>query len=347
MMMAGWCMSVEMSPSGMSIHCGVLSRALPSRQLPRERTGKDLVVELSLSGDVQPSLNGNTLVLADAQGNSIIKYTGLQVFDADSKILPAHLTLTDNTLRIHVDDTHAKYPVTIDPWIQQAKLTAGDGAADDRFGYSVAISGDTIVVGAPWDDDNGTNSGSAYVFVKPGSGWADMTQTAKLTAADGAADDSLGYSVAISGDTIVVGAAWDDDNGIDSGSAYVFVQPGGGWADMTQTAKLTAGDGAANDFFGISVAISSDTIVLGAYYDDDNGTDSGSAYVFVQPGGGWADMTQTAKLTAGDGAANDTLAFLLPSAMTRLLSGRTMMMIMVLIPVLLMSLYNLEAAGPI
>jgi len=187
---------------------------------------------------------------------------------------------------------------------QTAKLTASDGAASDQFGTSVAIGGDTVVIGA-WQDDIGSNGdqGSAYVFVKPDGGWADMTQTAKLAASDGAAIDQFGFSVAIGGDTIVVGAFADDSY---KGSAYVFVKPVGGWADMTQTAKLTASDGAATDLFGASMAISGDTIVVGAYADDigSNG-DQGSAYVFVKPGGGWADMTQTAKLTASDGAAFD------------------------------------------
>ena len=88
-------------------------------------------------------------------------------------------------------------------WTEQAKLTASDGAADDRFGSSVAIAGDTIVVGAYWDDDNGSDSGSAYVFTRTGTTW---TEQAKLTASDGAADDQFGRSVAIAGDTIVVGA---------------------------------------------------------------------------------------------------------------------------------------------
>ncbi|MCP4373769.1 MAG: hypothetical protein GY797_37560, partial [Deltaproteobacteria bacterium] len=155
---------------------------------------------------------------------------------------------------------------------------------------SVAVSGDTVVAGALGDDDNGNDSGSAYVFVKPGSGWADMTQTAKLTAADGAVDDRLGSSVAVSGDTVVAGADWDDDNGGGSGSAYVFAKPGSGWADMTQTAKLTASDGATYDYFGRSVAVSGDTVVVGAYRDDDNGTDAGSAYVF-EPSGSEIDVT--------------------------------------------------------
>ena len=180
---------------------------------------------------------------------------------------------------------------------ETAKLTVSDWAAGDWFG-PVAISGDTVVFGAYGDDDNGNNSGSAYVFVKSGH-WSDMTETAKLTASDGAAGDWFGASVAISGDTVVVGAYWDDGKG----SAYVFVKSGH-WSDMIETAKLTASDGEYFDNFGASVAISGDTVMVGAYWDDDNGNDSGSAYVFVKSGH-WSDMTEPAKLTASDGAEDD------------------------------------------
>jgi len=178
-------------------------------------------------------------------------------------------------------------------WTQVAKLVASDGAAADQFGGSVSISGDTAVVGACGDDDKGGDSGSAYVFVRSGTAW---TQTAKLVASDGAASGSFGCSVSISGDTAVVGGVGDNDDGDYSGSAYVFVGSGDVW---TQTAKLKASDGAANDRFGQSVSISGDTVVVGAHHDDDI---SGSAYVFVRNGTAW---TQTAKLVASDGAAFD------------------------------------------
>jgi len=273
---------------------------------PGGKNSGNLVIELSLSGDLQLRLDSDTLGLADAQGNTIVRYTGLQVFDVAGKSLPAHLTLAGSTLSILVDDTHAKYPVTIDPWIQQLpKLIPSDGAAGDDFGFSVAVSGDTIVVGARFDSDNGDFSGSAYVFIMPGGGWVDMPETAKLTASDGAASDHFGWSAAISGDTIVVGALDDDDNGDRSGSAYVFVRPLTGWVDTTETAKLTASDGAASDRFGISVSVSVDTIVVGASYDDARG----SAYVFVRPVTGWVDTTETAKLTASDGAESDVFGW--------------------------------------
>ena len=142
--------------------------------------------------------------------------------------------------------------------LEQAKLTASDGAANDHFGVSVAIAGDTIVVGAYGDDDSGSDSGSAYVFTRTGTTWTEQT---KLTASDGAAGDQFGTSVAITGDTIVVGADLDDTA---SGSAYVFTRTGTAWMEQ---AKLTASDGAAVDSFGISVAIVGDTIVVGAWLD--------------------------------------------------------------------------------
>ena len=147
------------------------------------------------------------------------------------------------------------------------KITASDAAADDHFGVSVAISGDTAVVGANFDDDGFDNSGSAYVFVQDGNG--NWTQESKLTAMDAAMDDNFGISVAISGDTAVVGANFDDGGGIDSGAAYVFERDGMGvWAEM---AKLTASDAAADDDFASSVAISGDTIVVGASFHDGDG----------------------------------------------------------------------------
>jgi len=192
---------------------------------------------------------------------------------------------------------------------QTAKLTASDGASDDRFGWAVSISGNSIVISAYFDDDDGTDSGSAYVFTKSGASWSTMTQTAKLTASDGASFDYFGKSVSISGDNIVVGAYHDDDNGNSSGSAYVFTKSGASWSTMTQTAKLTASDGASFDYFGYSVSISGNSIVVSAYGDDDSGSNSGSAYVFTKSGASWSTMTQTAKLTASDGAVSDYFGY--------------------------------------
>ena len=179
-------------------------------------------------------------------------------------------------------------------WIEQAKITASDGAAWDHFGYSVAISGDYAIVGAPYYDGDVSASGSAYIFQYNGTAW---TEQAKINASDGAANDCFGESVAISGDYAIVGACWDDDTVLNSGSAYIFKRDGTAWIEQ---AKINASDGAAYDYFGFDVAISDDYAVVGAYWDDGAGTDSGSAYIFKRDGTAW---TQEAKITASDGAA--------------------------------------------
>ena len=158
---------------------------------------------------------------------------------------------------------------------EQAKLTASDAESEDDFGRSVSISGDTAIIGSPFDDDGGSNSGSAYVFVRSGTTW---TEQAKLTASDGASGDQFGFSVSISGDTAIIGATKDDGARPDSGSAYVFVRSAGTW---TEQAKLTATKAASEDNFGDSVSISGDTAVVGSIGDDDGGSRAGSAYVYV------------------------------------------------------------------
>ncbi|MCX5634647.1 MAG: FG-GAP repeat protein, partial [Planctomycetota bacterium] len=179
-------------------------------------------------------------------------------------------------------------------WVQQQKLLASDGAAYGRFGHSVSISGDYAIIGA--SGRGGSNIGSAYIFFRSGASWS---QQAKLLASDGANFDYFGDSVSISGDYAIAGAWGDDFDDDHLGQAYVFFRSGTSWS---QQAKLTAPDGAASDYFGYSVSISGDLAIVGAYGDDDKGSDSGSAYVFLRSGTSWS---QQAKLLASDGAASD------------------------------------------
>jgi len=132
-----------------------------------------------------------------------------------------------------------------------------------------------------------------------------MTQTGELTASDGAGGDQFGYAVAISGNTIVSGSFLDDGS---VGAAYVFVKPANGWSNGTQTAKLTP-SGTGPYGLALSVAISGDTVVAGTFDWPGNETFQGAAYVFVEPSGGWADMTQTAILTASDTASQNQLGY--------------------------------------
>ncbi|OQY57906.1 MAG: hypothetical protein B6245_14585, partial [Desulfobacteraceae bacterium 4572_88] len=165
-------------------------------------------------------------------------------------------------------------------WIQEAKLLPEDGEAEDFFGVSVAISGDHAIVGAYADDDQGRNSGAAYVFTRQGTNWF---QQAKLIPADGAAEDNFGRSVGISAEQgmeirAIVGADADDDRGENSGAAYLFQSDHG--LTWTQQAKLSPISGDPGDSFGWAVSISDENAISGAYEDDDNGSASGSAYVY-------------------------------------------------------------------
>ena len=188
-------------------------------------------------------------------------------------------------------------------WSQQQKLVAGDRGVSDYFGYSVAIDGNTAVVGAYLEDPGNTsNAGSAYVFTRDGTSW---NQQQKLTAGDRERSDHFGYSVAIDGDTAVVGAYREDPGNLgDAGSAYVFVRSGTSWS---QQQKLVAGDKERGDWFGHSVAIDGNTAVVGAYREDPgNLGDAGSVYVFTRDGTSW---NQQQKLTAGDRERYDSFGY--------------------------------------
>ena len=190
-------------------------------------------------------------------------------------------------------------------WGEVAKLTARDAAAFDAFGASVAIEGDTAVVGAVGDGDAGVLSGSAYIFARAAGDPGAWQQIAKLTADDATAGDRFGASVAIAGDTVIVGAQGSDGAGTASGAAYVFAREAGGPGGWGQVAKLTAADAAPGDQFGASVAIQGDTVLVGAGGDDDAGSGSGSAYLFAPGEGGSRAWRQIAKLAAADGSAFD------------------------------------------
>ena len=171
----------------------------------------------------------------------------------------------------------------------QIKLSPSDANVGDKFGVSVAIDGNFAVIGAYQNDSNGIDSGAVYVFEHTGSTWL---QRQKLIALDASSGAQFGRSVAIEADTIVVGAYFDNN----TGSAYIFTRSSGVWS---QQAKLTATDAENGDYFGCSVALGGNTVVIGAFYDN---ALTGSAYVFVRTGSTWAFKQ---KLTASDAIAGD------------------------------------------
>ncbi|WP_437689182.1 FG-GAP repeat protein [Sorangium sp. So ce176] len=183
-------------------------------------------------------------------------------------------------------------------WTEQQELVPDDAAESDEFGWSVAISGDSIVVGSRLDDTPATNAGSAYVFVRSGSSW---TQQAKLVEWGTGSGLYFGWSVAISGDTVLVGAYnyWNPWN--TSGAAYVFVRSGSSWTGQQVLSPI---DSAAFDNFGMSVAIQGDRAVIGAVGGDTPSVSgTGTAYVFERSGTTW---TQQQEIFASDGAGSDS-----------------------------------------
>ena len=268
--------------------------------------GEPLAFTLSVRGGLIPRITADALgvdFLNDEQ-TTVLNYSGLKVWDADGKFLMSRFEAEkDGMFRLLVDERDARYPITIDPVAQQAYLKASNTGPGHSFGRAVAASGDTVVVGAL---SEGGESGAVYVYTRNAGTW---TQQAYLKAdnADGA--DYFGHAVAISGDTLVVGALGESSNatGVNgggannsayqSGAAYVFTRSGGVW---TQQAYLKASNTDAEDFFGYSVAISGDTVVVGAYGEDSSASgingnganngmpDAGAAYVFVRNAGTWS-----------------------------------------------------------
>ncbi len=185
-------------------------------------------------------------------------------------------------------------------WVQHQKLTASDAAGGDQFGSTLAMSGDYVIVGAPRKDGVGRNSGAAYIFRRQGTEWVEQT---KLLAPDETRGDYFGISVAIDGDTALVGAHRSNEPLADCGAVYVFERTGENW---NQTTKLIAPDPDSFAYFGFSVGIDANTAIVGATRDDEAGIDAGAAYVFVRNQFGWAPQ---AKLIGNNTESDDNFGF--------------------------------------
>jgi hypothetical protein len=188
----------------------------------------------------------------------------------------------------------------VDDWGEVTKITASDAVASTFFATTVAISGDTAIVGSYLNDGNGTNAGAAYIFERDEGGVDNWGEVARIAASDATAHDQFGFSVAIFGDTAIVGAAFDLDT-TGKGSAYIFERDEGGVDNWGEVKKITASDATTDDFFGTSVAISGNTLIASA-----NAAGSvGAAYIFERDEGGVGNWGEVKKITASDAAAFD------------------------------------------
>ncbi len=281
----------------------------PTRGAEQE-TGT-LTFTIRIRGELQPEVidGGRSVRFLAKDGTGRLTYSVLTVFDADGRNLPARFDRVTAGLKLSIEEEGARYPLTIDPIAQPAYLKASNTEVSDLFGYSVSISGDTVVVGAHGEDSNATGvngdqsnnqahgSGAAYVFVRNGDTWI---QQAYLKASNTDASDGFGAKVAISGDTVVIGAASEasgatgvngnqNGNGTPyAGAAYVFQRNGTSWSQETY---LKASNSDTDDRF-VPVAVCGETLVVGAYREgsastgvngdqnDNSAWQAGAAYVF-------------------------------------------------------------------
>ena len=280
----------------------------------KRRDGTPLRLRLTVAGDVRPVLvdSGKAIELIGGNGKRWLRYDHLMATDASGRQLQTSFRADRKQISLLIDDTEAVYPLRVDPlFTQTKKLTASDAAADDRFGYSVATNGDTVVVGAygkNWQPGappifDPISRGAAYIFERNQGGAENWGQVKILTPSDAAANDRFGWSVAIDVDTVVVGALVKDSN---RGAAYIFKRNQGGAENWGQVQKLTASDAAGGDNFGSSVSINADTVVVGAWVKNSN---TGAAYIFERNQGGSEHWGQVQKLTASNAAANNYFGY--------------------------------------
>lgn len=288
------------------------------------RAGQKLRVQMRVGGALAAIQQDGAIHFVDAAGATAFTYDKLAAWDATGRLLPAKMALDDNRLTIEVNDSGAIFPLTIDPILQQAYVKPSFIGAANLFGYAVAVSGDTAVVGAPGEN---VDSGAAYVFVRSNGQWS---QDARLQTSNAGAGDRFGEAVAIDGTTIVVGAPGESSNGSSptdnsmqgAGAAYVFVRT----SAWVQAAYLKASNPDSGDGFGQSVAIQAGVIAVGAPYEssaspnpaDNSAPGAGAAYAFQGSGSSW---TQTGYLKANNAGSGDNFGWSVATSQQRIAVG--------------------------
>ncbi len=307
----------------------------------REHASTNLLsFTLTTRGTLYPVItpDAQSVIFKDHAHGDVLTYAGLKVWDADGKVLSSRFASAgERSFRLLVDESGARYPITIDPIAQRAYLkpAAVDVAPPpDRFGSSVAVSGNTVVVGAPREDSSsvGVNStpivtdndqldsGAAYIFTRSGTRWIQEAYLKPNAIGDSQEGDQFGHSVAISNGTVVIGAPYEDSitTGQDSGAVYVFVFDidMAIWVEQAYLKPEAIGLTQASDGFGWSVAILGETLAIGAPFEDSSTTGvnsipdknadaAGAAYVFVRHEGLWAQEAYVKPEAVGTTQAGD------------------------------------------
>lgn len=294
-----------------------------------------------MRGNLRSQGAGDAIRFVDDTGKTVVTYSELKAWDTDGRSLPTQLHANGNHVRLSVDDRGARYPITIDPLVQQAYLkttTIGSVQAGDRFGGSVSLSGDTLVVSALGEDssslgvnstpnEGATDAGAAFVFVRSGATWTQQAYLKPAAVGSTQAGDQFGISVSISGDTIVIGATGESSSTLgvnsianegsrNSGAAYVFHRTAGVWTQQAYLKPAAVGSNQDGDQMGSSVAVSGDTIVVGSFFENGSGVGvnstpnessfgAGAAYVYARTGSVWSQQAYLKPAAVGSTQSED------------------------------------------
>ena len=258
--------------------------------------GEALRIDIMLGGDLKARPAANGLILSDARGETALHYSDLFAQDASGKRVAAKFALDagGQQVALIVDDAAARYPIIIDPllWTNQKQLLASDRMANDSFGSSVAVIGDTAVIGAPSVNIGGQPyAGQVYVFTRSGGVWS---ESQKLNGA-GSTNEFFGYSVALSSDTLAVGASHGGSG--KPGMVYIFALDGGGKFKISQS--FDSGEATGEDAFGLALALQGDRLIVGAPGAASGAfVNAGKAYYYTRTMAG-SMFSQTQKIDAG------------------------------------------------
>ncbi len=275
---------------------------------PTARHTLALSVALRLSKGWRARVSAGAVELL-AGSRIALRYGGLHVVDARGRDLPAWMTLGGASITLHVRTAGARFPLVVDPIVQQGTLLAAPGFAGDGLGQAVAVSGSLVAVGAPGVTVGGQQgAGAVYVFSEPSGGWASADGAVEMTASSPQAGAGLGGSVAISGDTILAGAPNATVGNLTPGTVLLFNEPASGWASEHESGQLTEPSPTNFDGFGTSLAASGSTVAVGAPLV---ASLSGAVDVYTEPASGWATEGPAGRLTmtgGGIGALGSSVA---------------------------------------